>query len=179
MEPDYPAIREAAYAAAAAHAFASDPPIRVRVTGIDDAALRVFQTDWRGHHPSGYGGFNWEQLWYRYCHHERRTFHCALWYGEVLCGMAVGTVPRTLAFLKMRYLEGRPGGHPLRGKVAEIALLGANRYATALGVPEIRLEDPAPGLVPMYQSLGFGSVLRERGVRYLLMQIRPAARREL
>lgn len=173
MEPDYAEVREAAYAAAESLAASYDPPVVVRITGIDVSALRAFRLSWRGNHPSGYGGFDWVRIWHRYGHEKRRTFHCALWSGSLLCGMMIGTLPRSHAHLTIRYLEGRPGGHPIRGTVARIALMTAQEYAEVLQVPWLRLENPVAGLEPFYRRLGFTIGYNRGKVRYLAKPVLP------
>jgi hypothetical protein len=143
------------------------PPIHVRITDIDAEALHASRATWEGRHPSGYGGFDWMYLWHRYCRQEVRNFHCALWHGPTLCGLAIGTVPRGHSHLTIRLIEGRPQGHPLRGFVGRIALGSAEYYARALELPQLRIENPAPGLEQWYRQLGFTLAFRQGAVRYL------------
>jgi hypothetical protein len=169
--PDYLRIRHQAQQLAAADAAARTPPVHVRITDIDDAALSAFAVTWHGGHWSGYGGFDWVHLWHRFGRQEGRSFHCALWHGSVLCGLAIGSVPRGHSHLTIRYIEGRPQVHPLRGHVARTALSAAEYYADGLGVPRIRLENPAPDLERWYRELGFTLAYREGAVRYLAMEL--------
>jgi hypothetical protein len=156
---------------AAADAAAAIPAIHLRITGIDASALNTCAATWQGCHPSGYGGFEWKYLWHRYCRQEVRSFHCALWHGSTLCGLAIGSVPRGHSHLTLRYMEGRPQGHPLRGHVARIVLAAAEHYGRALDVPQLRIENPAPGLEQRYRELGFTLAFRQGAARYLAMDI--------
>lgn len=141
------------------------------MTDIDVHALTAWNATWHGCHASGYGGFNWTRLWHRYCRQDQRSFQCALWHESTLCGLALGTVPRGHSHLTIRFIEGRPQGHPLRGHVARIVLASAEYYAAGLELPQIRLENPAPGLVDWYRNLGFTLAFREGAVRYLAMEL--------
>ena len=168
---DYGAVRTLAHSLAQEDASDAIPPIRVRITGIDSKALTAYTTTWQGRHPSGYGGFDWSRLWHRVCRHDRRSFHCALWHGPVLCGLAIGSVPRGHGALTLRYMEGRPNGHPLQGHVARIVLAAAEYYAEGLSLPRVRIENPAPGVETLYRNLGFTLAHREGVVRYLVKDL--------
>ncbi len=169
--PDYRGIRRQAHALAAEDASGAIPPISVRITDIGPEALTVFSVTWEGRHPSGYGGFDWVQLWHRFCRQERRSFQCALWYDSTLCGLAIGTVPRGHGFLALRYMEGRPQVHPLQGHVARIVLAAAEYYAEGLALPQVRIENPAPGVEALYRALGFTLASRKGVVRYLVKDL--------
>lgn len=164
---DYTRVRALAYGLTEEDA--GEPRLRVRE--IDLAALVAFKQSWEGRHRSGYGGFDWPYLWYRYCRQEVRSFHCALWHDSTLCGLAIGSVPRGHSFLTLRYMEGRPQGHPLQGHVAQLALAAAEHYARGLALPQVRLENPAPGLEDSYRRFGFALAYREGAIRYLAKEL--------
>lgn len=71
----------------------------------------------------------------------------------------------------MRYIEAKPQGHPLQGSIAQIVLLAAEYYARGLRLPQIRLENPAPGLEVRYRDLGFCLAYREGTIRYMAMNL--------
>lgn len=171
MRPDYPQIRCRAHELAAEDAAGFLPSVPVRITDIDASALSACADTWKGHHPSGYGGYEWPYLWHRFCRQEYRSFHCALWHGPMLCALAIGSVPRGHSHLTMRFMESRPQGQPLKGYVARIILVGARFYALGLGLPQIRLENPAPGLDRWYRALGFDLALQQGAIRYLAMNL--------
>jgi hypothetical protein len=100
-----------------------------------------------------------------------RSFRCALWHASVLCGMAIGTVPRGHSHLTLRYIEARPQGHPLRGHIARLVTMAAMYYARGLQLPQMRIENPAPALEDWYRQLGFGLAFQEGAVRYLAMSL--------
>lgn len=89
----------------------------------------------------------------------------------MLCGLAIGTVPRGHSHLTIRYMEGRPQGHPLKGHVARIVIAGAEYYASGLDLPQVRIENPAPGLERWYRELGFTLAFRQGAARYLAMDL--------
>ena len=65
--------------------------------------------------------------------------------------------------LSIQYLEANPDpGHPLKGFIAELALACAEADGAALGASRIRLTDPLPGVLRLYQGLGF-SIARKSG----------------
>lgn len=148
-------------------AAAAMPPVHVRITDIDATTLKIYAATWEGRHPSGYGGFNWTRLWHRHCIRQPRSFQCAVWHGTTLCGLCIGTVPRGRSHLTIRYVEGRPQGHPVRGNLARIVLTAAEYYGRSLELPQLRIENPAPGLEGMYRQLGYALAFREGAVRYL------------
>lgn len=171
--PEYARLRRQAIRLAEQDAAARTPPVPVRVEEIDSAALAVWSESWNGRNWSGYGGFDWVNLWHRYGRQEHRSFHCALWHGSVLCGLAIGSVPRGHSHLTIRCIEGRPQGHPLRGNVAWLVLSAAAFYARGLTLPQLRLENPAPALENMYRKLGFTLAYRQGAVRYLAYLLPP------
>ena len=80
--------------------------------------------------------------------------------------MAVGRVSKRRPSgrrhtISVHYLEGSSHPmHPLRGKVAPLALTVAESYGHVLGAERIRLVDPLPGLFRLYEQLGF-SIARQ------------------
>src|SRR3954468_8660572 len=56
---------------------------------IDARALATWREHWTEPHPSGIGPWDWEQL-IRSFRRDPSAFTLALWYGDLLCGMAVG-----------------------------------------------------------------------------------------
>jgi hypothetical protein len=141
----------------------------IRLTDIDAQALDVWRATWDRAHPLGYGGWDWSGLVERISRRPS-AFQVAIWSGEQLCGLAVGRVSRRRASgrrhtLSVHFLEGNPHReHPLRGRVAEIAIAAAEAYADGLGAWRVRLIDPLPGVFRTYQRLGF-TIARESASR--------------
>ena len=132
----------------------------IRLTGIDPHALDAWRTTWNRAHPLGYGGWDWSGLVERICRRPS-AFQVAIWSGEQLCGLAVGRMSKRRPSgqrhtVSVHFLEGNPSRqHPLRGKVAAIALAVAEAYGDVLGAWRIRLIDPLPGVYRNYERLGF------------------------
>ncbi|HET6764384.1 MAG TPA: hypothetical protein VFH27_11950 [Longimicrobiaceae bacterium] len=137
------------------------------LSGIDPRAVDAWERTWRGTaHWSLKGGFHWAALHRRYCR-KPRNFHCAVWYGEELCGLAVGKLSEAHEVLCLHYMEGNPDpDHPLRGNVADIVFACAHLYAVAVDSKCILLKDPDPALEGYYAGLGFGLAYVERNARY-------------
>jgi hypothetical protein len=107
----------------------------------------------------------------RYCK-KPRNFHCALWYGDVLCGLAVGRLSQAHEALSLHFMEGSPDpAHPLRGNVAEIVFGCATLYAAAVGARCVLLRNPDPALETYYAELGFGLAYEHRDARYCRREI--------
>lgn len=144
----------------------------IRLTDIDPHAQEVWRSTWARPHPLGYGGWDWEALVARVCSRPS-AFQVAIWSGEELCGLAVGRLSRRRPSgrrhtVSVHYLEGNPHReHPLRGKIAALAIAAAGAYGSLVGAWRIRLVDPLPGVLRTYQRLGF-SIARESGARLCL-----------
>lgn len=88
-------------------------------------------------------------------------FPLAIWSGGQLCGLMVGRPSKRRRSgyrhtLSLHFLEANPDrGHPPRGHVAAVALNAAEAYARALQVSRVRLVDPLPGVVRIYERLGY------------------------
>ncbi|WP_318653480.1 hypothetical protein [Pseudomonas sp. PDM04] len=53
-------------------------------------------------------------------------------------------------------MEGRPKeAHPLKNRVAMLAIIVIDQYAQLLGSQLIEVQEPLKGAIPMYQQLGF------------------------
>ena len=87
---------------------------------------------------------------------DAKGLDLAIWYKQILCGMCYATPRASSICLKIILLEGHPDrAHPLRGRIAPIALLVADHYARALGCKEIEIQDPDTNIVFYYRKLGF------------------------
>jgi hypothetical protein len=132
----------------------------IRLTDIDSSALDAWRSTWIRAHPLGYGGWDWDGLVARVCTRPS-AFHVAIWSGGELCGLAIGRLSKRRPSgrrhtISVHYLEGNPRrGHPLRGKVAPLAVAAAEAYGDIVGAWRIRLIDPLPGVFRTYQRLGF------------------------
>ena len=142
-----------------------------RLTPIDLAALRAYHEQWRTRHWTGHGGWDWEEKARRYAR-KPRSFHAALWSGETLCGLCVGSVCKSRAHLILHFMESAPNPrHPLRGSVTEIMFAAARNYARVLGVPKLYLREPLQGVRDRYEGFGFSLACEYRGTVYFQLEL--------
>lgn len=135
---------------------ARGPGVAPRFTTIDAAALGAWTAQWRPLHQAGQpGGWDWREE--RQAHQNTiGRFEAALWSGTHLCGLAVGKPSHGPSHVAVLLLEGCPNpGHPLRGLVLQGLLIAAEEYARALAKREVRVIKPLPGVLPLYQALGY------------------------
>jgi len=121
----------------------------LRLNPIDPAALAAFQDGWREH---------WARMtdwdWAEAEHRTPKGFNVAIWHNDELCGLASGKLTGSKA-LRLDYLEGRPGGHPLKGQIIPLVLTCADAYRILTGSKELKLYDVWEPLVPVYKDHGF------------------------
>ena len=135
----------------------------VTITHIDSVALAAWYKWPRS--PYGDANFPWDRI-ASYVRKSPRRFEAAIWCNGHLCGLCVGKPSRGPENLTLRLLEGCPGPHPLKGLVALIATLCGERWAILLGKQLLKLKNPNPGAVPIYEQLGFSLAERARGATY-------------
>jgi hypothetical protein len=87
----------------------------LRITDIDAHALATRERTWSGVHPSGAGGWNWPGLVER-LPSRAAVLPIAIWYGNDLCGLALGQASRHRAdgcrhTVTLTYVERRPEPH--------------------------------------------------------------------
>lgn len=154
----YMQIRSAAYASVVADAETTGAiAVPLCLTGIMPAALTAWEQSWAPHgdDPSRPGGWNWVQIAGVYSRHPD-AFHLAIWSGLALCGLSAGRPSRGHHYLAVNFLEGSPvADHPLKGQVLPLVLAAATAYGRALGAASLRLNNPLPGAVPLYERQGF------------------------
>lgn len=141
--------------------------VPLRITDTDAHTVAVWRETWSGAHPTGQGSWRWDRLLAR-AWRRPAAFHVAIWSGEHLCGLGVGrTSKRRLDGVRhtisVHFIESAHSiDHPLRHKVAPLVIAAAAAYGRRLGASRIRLIDPLPGVVGMYESHGF-TVARKAG----------------
>jgi hypothetical protein len=128
---------------------------------IDRRALAAWERSWRGVHPSGAGGWKWPTL-VESLPRRAAVLPIAIWYGDDLCGMALGHASRrrlngSRHTVTLTHLERRPEppAVPVRGHIAPLAILAARRYGEAVGARRLRLLNPDRHLLSYYEGLGF------------------------
>lgn len=119
----------------------------VKITPINSLALAKYKC-WPsvGRTPPN-GGWDWAS-WvahYRARHHKR--IELAVWYSSVLCGLALGKMSEKNVHVRLEVLEGSTDHHhPLRGRVAYIALTAIEMFGYALGQMSLESLIPSTGL---------------------------------
>lgn len=128
----------------------------IKLTPINNEALSQNLTWYTSGRKPPNGGWDWGS-WvsqYRRKHHKR--FEAAIWYGKQLCGLCLGKASGNNIHVRLEILEGSPStSHPLRGRIALIALTATELYGYACGASEVRIIDPVQGAVNSYKALGY------------------------
>jgi hypothetical protein len=153
----YMELRTGAYASVASRTEASGgPTIPFRLTSITRMVLSEWERSWAPHAGDGArpGGWNWVQIAEAYTRYPD-AFHLAIWNGQTLCGLSAGRPSRGHHYLAVDFLEGSPTHHPLKGQVLPLTIAAAMAYGRALGATSLRLTNPLPGVVSLYESAGF------------------------
>jgi hypothetical protein len=128
-------------------------PVPIGLSVIGAFVLDAFREQW-AEHPRRRHAWPWPEIVQDYRRNAPDRFEVAIWSGSVLCGLAIG--PTRQAFCRADYLEGAPvADHPLKGRVTMIVSGALVAYAKALGKTEVRLNDPLPSVVPLYEGYGF------------------------
>lgn len=129
---------------------------QIRLEDIGASALQQ-SDDWTVH-------WSWRRQNSKFSRYPD-AIRTALWHGSVLCGMGLGRVSKGKLFIRVHFLQGSGSENPLRGKVAAVLLLSAEKYGIALGVKTITIERPVPDLVCHYEQFGFTLVEGKRFYR--------------
>jgi hypothetical protein len=133
----------------------------LRFTDIDEHALEVWRATWRQPHSVDAGGWDWSRL-VSGMPHRAAVLPLAIWYGDDLCGLALGYASRSRAggvrhTVLLTHVERRPDPPqvPLRGHIIPLAVAVAQNYGYALGASRLLLRNPDPRVVSYYEQLGF------------------------
>lgn len=131
---------------------------------IDAQALAVWRETWAGAHPSGAGKWNWPKL-VEQLPRRAAVLPIAIWYGNDLCGMALGhasraRLNRSRHTVTLTHVERRPEPPrvSVRGQLAELAIMAAEEYGKAVGARRLRLLNPDGNPLSHYAGLGFETV---------------------
>ncbi|WP_267361482.1 MULTISPECIES: hypothetical protein [unclassified Methylobacterium] len=111
---------------------------------ITRAAGEAWQKQWRPNNERTppEGGWDWPDIWTDRKRHHTELFHAAVWFGDRLCGLALGVPNRTAVVLEG--VEGDPNSdNPAKGLVLLTVLEAATCYAQITGRQEIWLKEPA------------------------------------
>ncbi|MBW3507230.1 GNAT family N-acetyltransferase [Pseudomonas sp. NKUCC02_KPG] len=116
---------------------------------IDALALDAFNGWGDGVH------FSWEEvpLWKA---REPWSFDLSIWCGSELCGLCFANPNQSRLRTKIIRLEGNPDiRHPLKNRVAAVAMLAVEHYAQKVGSRWLEIQEPAQEAMKVYQELGF------------------------
>jgi hypothetical protein len=132
----------------------------MRLVDTDEETLAAWRSTWRDAHPSGFGNWNWERI-LRRAWRRPSAFHVAVWSGEQLCGLGAGRLSKRRLVgvrhtISLHFIESaHDAGHPLRHTIAALVISAAEGYGRLVGASRIRLIEPLPGVIHIYQELGF------------------------
>ena len=151
----------------------------LRFADIDEQALFVWQSTWRGVHPSGAGCWNWPSL-LETIPRRAAVLPVAIWYGNDLCGLAVGQASRrrfngSRHTVTLTYVERRPEPPevPLRGHTIALMTAVAENYGIIIGARRLCLRAPDRNLLPYYQRHGFEIAWKGNLPLHCEREIRP------
>jgi hypothetical protein len=121
----------------------------VRLTAIDDDCLDILESTWPD--PE----FNWRVIDTHFKRNDTDRFEVAIWSGEQLCGVASGRASNGPDNVTIHFVERLMQDNPLRGRIALLATETADRYAKILQKQRVKLKDPFPDAIVVYQRLRF------------------------
>jgi hypothetical protein len=146
-------VRRAALQKAQDIASAQFGSVPIRLDLLTATALQAFREQWESDTCRRYK-WPWDDMAEHYRKNEPSRFEVSVWSGASLCGLALGLIRDE--FCRVDYLEGSPViDHPLKGFVAVAVTGAAAVYMVAQDKQELRLMNPIPEVVPLYESLGF------------------------
>src|SRR5471032_489680 len=121
---------------------------RVRFEAIDAQALDAYE-QWEDAH------FSWNEV-VEWKAKEPLALDIAIWFDEALCGLCFANPNNSRQRLRIVRLEGRPGeAHPLKSRIATLAMIAIDQYAQIIGSQYIEVQEPLEGAISIYQQLGF------------------------
>ncbi|MDM9653354.1 hypothetical protein QU755_18290 [Pseudomonas wenzhouensis] len=126
---------------------------------IEEAELEEADA-WRLH-PDRQVGWCWRAV----LRQERKVykrFEVALWHGGVLCGLMVCRVSDARVNINVKFIEGPPFDHPLKGTLLQLAVAQAEVYAGVIGASSVAIHKPIPEIAHLYEALGYEMVYRDR-----------------
>ena len=83
-------------------------------------------------------------------------FELAIWYGNTLCGLALGRPSYNVTKVRLDFIERVPGANnPLTGRVTPISTTAFEVYARLVDASEVRIMFPEASVIEYYSSLGY------------------------
>lgn len=121
---------------------------RVRFEAINAQALNAFEL-WDDPHFSWGEVVGWKAR-------EPLALDFAIWFDGELCGLCFANPNNSRQRIRIVRLEGSPKGvHPLKNRIAPLAILVIEQYAQIIGSRFIEVQEPLEGAISIYQQLGF------------------------
>ncbi|MCO8312758.1 hypothetical protein [Pseudomonas mandelii] len=121
---------------------------RVRFDAINAQSLNAFEL-WDDPH------FSWGEV-VEWKAREPLALDLSIWFDEELCGLCFANPNNSRQRIRIVRLEGCPRGvHPLKNRIAPLAILVIEQYAQIIGSRFIEVQEPLEGAISIYQQLGF------------------------
>jgi hypothetical protein len=141
-----------------ANLFSIEERKNIKITRITPQARRVWTETWKptNQRQPPNGGWDWVFKNKFFCRGDNKyLFDMAIWEDQtILAGLVLGKLSKKT--LSIYYLEANPNPqHGLKGLILPIIFQAALEYAKLSNRKLIRLIDPVPSLIPVYQQYGF------------------------
>lgn len=130
------------------------PTEEIEVSYLLEQDIERVHNEWRSPLARQKININWHRLMVRTPRRMAFSIRC----GGKLCGIMVASYSRRHRNVNLRYLEGCPWRHPLRGKVLKIALIILENLAWLYGADRASVSQPETGLIPLYRQAGYGLI---------------------
>ncbi|MCI5166270.1 MAG: hypothetical protein D3903_09285 [Candidatus Electrothrix sp. GM3_4] len=132
---------------------------KIKLTPINNTSIAYWEENWEKNssRTPPNGGWDWNS---HYLYSQRRKvklrYSLAIWYEEILCGMALGYASKGSAHLRIDLIEGAPdNNHPLRGSILPIIVDVSMDYALIEKKQKLIIANPVPDLIDIYSKMGF------------------------
>lgn len=132
--------------------FSSELPVEDIKLGhiyYDDA--EEVSREWRKTEKRDWISLNWNQE----KSNQTRRIDVSIRCRSFLCGLMLGRRSKKRLCVTLRYLEGNPHDHPLKGFVMPIALIIAESFAEVYNISQVNISRPDKNLIERYQSFGY------------------------
>ncbi|MGE8187184.1 hypothetical protein [Pseudomonas sp. NPDC086278] len=97
---------------------------------------------------------------------EPWSLDIAIWFEEELCGLCFANPNNSRQRIRIVRLEGSPReAHPLKNRIAALAISAIEHYALIIGSRFIDVQEPLEGAIPIYKRLDFNEDTEGRLVR--------------